>query len=77
MAQSWDGKRVYFSSSFLPNWDGRGESEEQFLRAFSFDGKELELRFEVDFAARSLGNPHELYFGSLVFYRGRVAGLTP
>lgn len=73
VAQSFDGRRVYFSSSFLPNWDGRGESEEQYLRAFAFDDEELEPRFEVDFAERGLGNPHGLYFGSVSFYQGRVA----
>jgi selenium-binding protein 1 len=77
VAQSWDGERVYFSSSQLPHWDGRGESEEQFVRAYGFDGKDLEPRFEVDFVSRGLGNPHGLFFGSLSFYRGRVARVSP
>jgi selenium-binding protein 1 len=76
VSQSWDGRRVYFSSSFLKNWDGRGESHEQFVKAFAWDGEDLELRFEVDFAARGLGNPHALHLGSVAFYKGRVAGVT-
>ncbi len=76
VAQSWDGERVYFSSSLLPNWDGRGESEEQFVRAFSFDGEDLEPLFSVDFARLGLGNPHGMYFGSLSLYKGRVAGVS-
>ena len=33
ISQSWDGKRVYITSSLLANWDKAGADNEQFLRA--------------------------------------------
>jgi len=73
VSQTWDGKRVYFTSSLLANWDKTGEQDEQFLKAFSWDGDDLEPLFELDFKARGLGRPHIMRFGSIDFYRGRVA----
>jgi len=73
VSQSWDGKRVYFTSSLLANWDKSGEDGEQFLRAFDWNGKELAPRFEVDFLAEKLGRPHIMNLGSIAFYQGRVA----
>lgn len=73
VSQSWDGKRVYFTSSLLANWDKSGEQNEQFLKAFDWNGKELAPRFEVDFLAAKLGRPHIMNLGSESFYRGRVA----
>jgi selenium-binding protein 1 len=70
VSQSWDGKRLYFTSSLLANWDKTGEDGEQFLRAFGWDGKELEPAFEVDFLERKLGRPHIINFGQLGFYAG-------
>jgi selenium-binding protein 1 len=58
VSQSWDGKRVYFTSSLLANWDGTGHEDGQFLRAFAWDGKTLEPAFEVDFRKQALGRPH-------------------
>ena len=62
VSQSWDGKRVYITSSLLANWDKTGENDEQFLRAFNWDGKELTPAFEVDFYKEKLGPrpPHEV-----------------
>lgn len=51
VSQSWDGKRVYITSSLLANWDKKGDDNEQVLRAFDWDGKELVQRFEVDFSS--------------------------
>ncbi len=31
VSQSWDGKRLYFSSSLLARWDKNGEDNEQFM----------------------------------------------
>ena len=62
VSQSWDGKRVYFTSSLLANWDKTGEDDEQFLRAFDWDGKELTPAFEVDFTKEKLGRPHHMKF---------------
>lgn len=73
VSQSWDGKRVYFTSSLLANWDKTGADDEQFLRAYDWDGKTLAKRFEIDFKAAELGRPHMMNFGSEDFYRGKVA----
>lgn len=70
VSQSWDGKRVYFTSSLLARWDKPGDDGEQFLRAFAWDGKALTPVFALDFAAEGLGRPHIMNFGSTAFYRG-------
>jgi selenium-binding protein 1 len=68
VSQSWDGKRVYFTSSLLANWDGTGHEDEQFLRAFTWDGKRLSPAFEVDFRKALLGRPHQMQFGQQGFW---------
>lgn len=67
VSQSWDGKRVYFTSSLLANWDKAGE--EQYLRAFDWDGRKLSPRFEIDFLKEKLGRPHIMRFGQRGFHR--------
>ncbi len=62
ISQSWDGKRVYITSSLLAHWDKTGDDNEQFLRAFNWDGRELTPAFEVDFAKEKLGRPHHMKF---------------
>jgi selenium-binding protein 1 len=62
ISQSWDGKRVYITSSLLSKWDKKGADDEQFLRAYNWDGKELTLAFETDFKAAKLGRPHHMKF---------------
>jgi selenium-binding protein 1 len=64
ISQSWDGKRVYVTSSLLENWDKAGADNEQFLRAFNWDGKELKLAFEVDFTKEKLGRAHHMKFSA-------------
>jgi methanethiol oxidase len=64
ISQSWDGTRVYVSSSLLANWDKGGADDEQFVRAFKWDGKELTPAFEVDFYKEKLGRAHHMKFGS-------------
>ncbi len=64
ISQSWDGKRVYVTSSLLDKWDKGGADNEQFLRAFQWDGKELKLAFEVDFAKQGLGRAHHMKFSA-------------
>ena len=49
VSQSWDGKRLYFTSSLLANWDKKGEDNEQFLRAYTWNGKELKPKFRSRF----------------------------
>ena len=64
ISQSWDGKRVYITSSLLANWDKGGADNEQFLRAFNWDGSELKPAFEIDFAKEKLGRAHHMKFGT-------------
>lgn len=64
VSQSWDGRRLYFSSSLLAQWDKSGADNEQFVRAYGWDGRELTPRFDLDFAALKLGRPHHMLFGS-------------
>ena len=64
VSQSWDGKRLYFSSSLLSKWDKQGKDNEQFVRAYAWDGKELKPTFELDFTALKLGRAHHMLFGS-------------
>jgi selenium-binding protein 1 len=73
VSQSWDGRRLYFTSSLLANWDKPGDQGEQFLRAFAWDGQVLTPRFELDFLKEGLGRPHIMNLGSVAFYQGRVA----
>jgi selenium-binding protein 1 len=67
ISQSWDGKRVYITSSLLANWDKGGADNEQFLRGFAWDGKELAQKFEVDFTKEKLGRAHHMKLGSKAF----------
>ena len=67
ISQSWDGRRVYITSSLLANWDKGGADNEQFLRGFAWDGKELTQKFEIDFAKEKLGRAHHMKLGSRAF----------
>jgi methanethiol oxidase len=73
VSQSWDGKRLYFTSSLLAHWDKKGDDNEQFLRAYIWDGKELKPKFELDFSALKLGRPHHMLFGSTKLGQNRIA----
>ena len=64
VSQSWDGKRLYFTSSLLARWDKSGADNDQFLRGFNWDGKELKPTFAIDFTAEKLGRAHHMLFGS-------------
>jgi selenium-binding protein 1 len=68
VSQSWDGKRVYFTSSLLANWDKKGADDEQYLKAFAWNGKELVPSFAIDFKAEKLGRPHQMRFGAYSLY---------
>jgi selenium-binding protein 1 len=64
VSESWDGKRLYFTSSLLTRWDKKGDDNEQFLRGYTWNGKELTPRFDLDFTALKLGRPHHMLFGA-------------
>jgi selenium-binding protein 1 len=68
VSQTWDGKRIYFTTSLLANWDKTGAENEQFLKAYTWDGKELAPRFAIDFTAERLGRPHMMAFGAASLY---------
>jgi len=70
VSQSWDGKRVYFTSSLLANWDKKEADEGplQFLKAYDWDGKALRHRFTIDFLKEGLGAPHQMRFGAAALY---------
>jgi len=72
VSQSWDGKRVYFTTSLLANWDKKGEANEQFLKAYTWDGKTLKHTFTVDFSKEGLGRPHIMHFGQDQFYKNQI-----
>ena len=67
-----DGKRVYFTSSLLANWDKKGEDNEQFFKAYEWNGKSLDQKFAIDFYAEKLGRAHQMRFGAYALY-----GMTP
>jgi selenium-binding protein 1 len=77
ISQSWDGTRVYITSSLLANWDKTGADNEQFLRGFRWDGKELAPAFEVDFTKEKLGRAHHMKLGSKVLRTAYVAPAAP
>ena len=74
VSQSWDGKRVYVSSSLLANWDKKGVDDEQFVKLFAWDGKELKETWKVDFYKLKLGRAHHMKFGAASPQRGIAAG---
>jgi selenium-binding protein 1 len=73
VSQSWDGQRVYFTSSLLANWDKKGEDNEQYFNAYTWDGRRLAPSFAIDFIAEKLGRPHQMRFGAYALYGGMDA----
>jgi selenium-binding protein 1 len=76
VSQSWDGKRLYFTSSLLANWDGTGGDDAQFLKVYDWDGKALSPKFAIDFREQKLGRPHIMRFGSEGFPAARSVAQT-
>jgi selenium-binding protein 1 len=71
LSESWDGKRVYFTSSLLANWDKTEASageDLQYLKGYTWDGKKLSHRFTLDFYKEKLGRPHQMNFGAYSLY---------
>ena len=66
VSQSWDGKRVYITSSLLANWDKTGENDVQFLRGFDWDGKraDSDLRSRLLQREAGSGTPYQAGFES-------------
>jgi selenium-binding protein 1 len=76
VSQSWDGKRVYYTSSLLANWDKKEPQgpDLQYLKVYDFDGKELKETLSIDFLAAKLGAPHQMRFGAYALYGEKTAG---
>ena len=68
MSQSWDGKRVYYTTSVFSNWDKTGDEDEQFLKLYHWDGIKLDHQFTIDFYEKKLGRAHQMRFGSYSLY---------
>ncbi|PPC92164.1 MAG: selenium-binding protein [Methylobacter sp.] len=73
VSSSWDGKRLYFTSSLLANWDKKGADNEQFFKAYQWDGKDLKQQFAIDFIAEKLGRAHQMKFGAYALYGDKKA----
>jgi len=67
-SESWDGTRIYFTSSLLGNWDKKGQDNEQFFKAYDWNGKALVEKFTIDFTKEKLGRPHQMRFGAYALY---------
>ncbi len=68
VSSSWDGKRLYYTSSLLANWDKKGKDDEQYLKLFHWDGKQLKQQFAIDFTQEKLGRAHQMRFGAYSLY---------
>jgi selenium-binding protein 1 len=79
VSQSWDGKRVYFTSSLLGNWDKKQgpAGDLQYFKAYHWDGKELKEAFAVDFVAEKLGLAHQMTLNARSMYAGRQSPVPP
>jgi selenium-binding protein 1 len=59
VSTSWDGKRVYATTSLLSKWDKPGD---QWLKAFAWEDGKLVAKFTTDF--NQVGRAHIMNFGS-------------
>ena len=75
VSQSWDGKRVYYTSSLLANWDKTAPAgpDLQYLKVYNYDGEKLEQTLAIDFIAEKLGAPHQMRFGAYALYGDKVS----
>jgi len=75
VSSSWDGKRLYYTTSLLANWDKKGKDDEQFFKLYHWDGKQLNEQFMIDFYAEKLGRPHQMRLSAYSVYGEEHAGL--
>ena len=75
VSQSWDGERLYYTSSLLANWDKTAPAgpDLQYLKLYSYDGVKLEQTMAIDFIAEKLGAPHQMRFGAYSLYGDKVS----
>lgn len=74
VSSSWDRKRLYYTTSLLGNWDKKAEDNDQFLKLYHWDGKEMTEQFSIDFVEAKLGRAHQMRFGAYSLY-GKTASL--
>ncbi len=68
VSSSWDGKRLYYTSSLLANWDKKGTDNQQYFKSYQWDGKKLTEKFSIDFIKEKLGRAHQMRFGAKSLY---------
>lgn len=75
ISQSWDGKRAYFTSSLLSQWDKKGPKgpDLQYLKIYDFKDGKLEKKLALDFVEMRLGAPHQMRFGAYSLYGKNAA----
>ena len=76
ISQSWDGKRLYYTSSLLSHWDKTGADDEQYIKLFHWNGKKVKQQFALDFYKEKLGRPHQMRFGAYSLYGQRPTDET-
>ncbi len=79
VSQSWDGTRLYYTSSLLGNWDKKTASDGKdldYFKAYDWKDGKLVHKFTIDFGALKLGHPHQMRFGSHALYGAKPAAPT-
>ncbi|NOR72120.1 MAG: selenium-binding protein [Methylomarinum sp.] len=76
VSSSWDGKRLYYTSSLLANWDKKADDNEQYFKLYHWDGKKLSEQFSIDFIKLKLGRAHQMRFGAYSLYANKSAPLS-
>jgi len=79
VSQSWDGQRVYYTSSLLGNWDkktGPAGEDLDYFKAYTWENGKLAHKFTIDFKALKLGHPHQMRFGANALYSARPPEAT-
>jgi selenium-binding protein 1 len=64
VSQSWDGKRSTSAARCWRVGTNWGADNDQFVRAYHWNGAELKPAFQLDFKTLKLGRPHHMLFGS-------------
>jgi selenium-binding protein 1 len=79
LSQSWDGKRIYYTSSLLGNWDKKEgtQGNVQYFKAYDWDGEQLKEVFAIDFLAEKIGRPHQMRFGARALYSANASPASP
>ena len=54
----------------------KGADNEQFFKAYQWDGKKLKQDFAIDFTKEKLGRAHQMRFGAYSLYPNKVVDVT-